>query len=834
MSRMRLELLSGMLLAGLLITGCMLSSDVRRAEQLAASGDWDGAVAAYRDAVRKDPHDPALLQRLEYAKASAAEQHYTEGRQHLQNNRISEALHEFKLALGLNPAQQEHHAAMGDALRLKEAREQVQAADKLRNLGRFDEALEAYERAVELDPSLTQALDGITATTVRQRAAKTLGGSSQPVTLRFQNAKLKEVFEILARTAAFNVVFDKDVKDDPITIFIKDLPFDEALNLILNTNALMARRIGPDTLLIIPNTKPKQDQYQDLMIRTFYLSNAKAKDVVNMIRTMLESKRVYVDEHLNALVIRDQPVKLHLAERMIMALDHRESEVQLDVEVLEVDRTKSLKYGVNFAKQAGAGVVPPGFTGSLSANANPFTWSQLTSLGPSSYLFTLPTSVLLDFFKQESNAKTLAAPKIRVVNNKSATINIGDKQPILLSTTNVLPGQATTGALPTTSTVTSIEFKDTGIKLTVEPTVNLIDELTLKLKIEITRLGDQVTLQASPEIKQFRFGTRAAETVLNMKDDETVVLAGLIQDEERKTKATVPLLGDIPVLGQLFTSTTQDTITTEVVLTITPHIVRNIATPNLETQAFWSGTESTYATTPLFSPELLQVSHRPSGASTDFPQAPTSQVMPAQPSGLSTPPVPAGSPAVPQPVPPGAQQAAPQAVPQPPPPVPSSSQAMPQGAPQPAPPTPSQAQPEMLARGAGVLAIRPPQLATAVGQEIAVDLTAGQLDSLTESIVSVTYNPQVLEFRRVMDGEMLKRDNVPASASVSANPAVGQVALHLKRQGASVSGGGVLARLFFQAKSAGTSPLTIQQATVIGAGGKHIPVTVERAVVVVQ
>jgi len=140
----------------------------------------------------------------------------------------------------------------------------------------------------------------------------------------------------------------------------------------------------------------------------------------------------------------------------------------------------------------------------------------------------------------------------------------------------------------------------------------------------------------------------------------------------------------------------------------------------------------------------------------------------------------------------------------------------------------------MLARGAGVLAIRPSQLAAAVGQEVAVDLMADQLDSLTESIVSVTYNPQVLEFQRVMDGEMLKRDNVPAAASVSANPAVGQVALHLRRQGAPVSGSGVLARLFFQAKGAGTSPLTIQQATVSGAGSKHVPVTVEQAVVVVQ
>jgi len=822
---MRRTIFRGLLLICLVTTACA-TSDVRRGEQLAGAGDWDGAVAAYREALKKDPHDSAIEQRLEHAKTVAAEQHYREGRQHLQNNRLAEALHEFKVALALNPTQREHHAAMNDALRLKEARDQLQTAEKLRGLGRFDEALDAYEHAVELDPTLTQALDGITATTASQRAAKYFGASSQPITLRFQNAKLKEVFEILARSAALNVVFDKEVKDDPITIFIKDLPFDEALNLILNTNALLARRIGPDTLLIIPNTKPKQDQYQDLMIRTFYLSNAKAKDVVNLVRTMLESKRVYVDEHINALVIRDQPAKLQLAERMILAVDHRESEVELEVEVLEVDRTKSLKYGQNFAKNAGFGIVPPGATGGLSTTAQQFTLQQLSSLGPSSYIFLIPATVLLDFFKQESNAKTLAAPKLRVVNNKSASISVGDKQPILLSTTNVLPGQAQTGAVPTTSTVTSIEFKDTGIKLTVEPTVNLIDELTLKLKVEVTRLGDQVTLQASPEIKQFRFGTRTAETILNMRNEETVVLGGLLQDEDRKTRQTVPVIGDIPIIGRLFDSITQDSITTEVVLTITPHIVRNIAAPNLEAQAFWSGTEATYATTPLFSTEFQDGSQKPVGRPMSAPAPGGTSILPTAP---VTPPVPAGSPTVPQ--------APSQAAPQPGPAAPPSAQVTPQPLTpplQPALPPPSQAKPDMLARGAGVLAIRPSQLAAAVGQEVAVDLMADQLDSLTESIVSVTYNPQVLEFQRVMDGEMLKRDNVPAAASVSANPAVGQVALHLRRQGAPVSGSGVLARLFFQAKGAGTSPLTIQQATVSGAGSKHVPVTVEQAVVVVQ
>src|SRR5207247_1162373 len=242
--------LSSLMVAIVLIGACTLP-EVRRAEKLAKAGNWDEAVEAYRQAQKKAPFDPAIQTALEQAKARAAEQHYTAGRRFLKENRLAEALSEFKQALGLDPSRTEHHAALHDAL-------------------------------------------------------------------RFKDAKRKVVFESLARAGGINVLVDKEVRDEPVTIFINDTPFEQALNLILSLNALAARRIGPDTLLILPNTKPKQDQYQDLMIRTFYLSTAKAKDLVNLVRTMLESKRVYVNEPINALVIRDTPVKLQLAERIIL------------------------------------------------------------------------------------------------------------------------------------------------------------------------------------------------------------------------------------------------------------------------------------------------------------------------------------------------------------------------------------------------------------------------------------------------------------------------------------------------------------------------------------
>jgi general secretion pathway protein D len=785
--------------------------------------------------------------RLDDARVHAAAGHYVEGRRALVEHRFVDALREFKQALGFDSSKQEHHEGMAEVLRLKEARDQMEAGGKLLGMGRSDEALAAYERAVELDPSLTQALDSITQITKQQRADRSLAGSSQPITLRFQNAKLKEVFEILARTAGVNVIFDKEVRDDPITIFVKDLPFDEALNLILSTNNLLTQRIGSDTLLVMPNTKQKQAQYQDLLLRTFYLANAKAKDAVNLVRTMLDSKKIYVDEKINAIVVRDEPAKLQLAERMLFAIDLREPEIELAVEILEVNRTKSLKYGVNFAKQAGMGVVPPGGTGGISTSPTQFTYQQLTSIGPQSYLFTLPASVLIDFFKQDSDAKTLASPKLRVLNNKSASISIGDKQPILLSTSNVLPGQAATGAIPTTSTVTSIEFKDTGVKLTVEPSINLMDEVTMKLKVEVTRLGDQVTLQASPEIKQFRFGTRMAETTLSLKDDETVVLAGLIQEEARKTRVTVPLLGDIPWIGQLFTSTTDDRVETEVVLTLTPRVVRSMGAPSVAMQAMWTGTESAYATKQLFPPRAVKVSQigpvssaTPAKASSEAePAAPVASTQPTgQPSAGVAPSIaaqtmtPANVPqssgmTVPAPSGPSTAPTSPLVVPVPgatgsegtdsdaPPAAPAGPTAV--------PPAQAAAATNQVARLSSPVMFRPADVSVTMGEEFRLDVLARAGTPANEVLATVSYDPNLVEFRRVE----------PGTAAISARATEGQVVLTIRRQGETEAVETVLAMLFFQAKAKGDATVTAQS-TAGGAVTAAGPVGTEQAVVHVR
>ena len=765
--------------------------EVRLGEELEQKGDWDGAINAYRDALRKQPFNKEIEQKYEEVKTKSAEQHFSRGREWLKEGKLAEALQEFQVALGLDPQKPEHHTALNDAWRLKNARQTLMDAKQMEHLGRYDDALTLYESAVELDPSLTDAVEGITRVVQQQKAVQSIGGSAEPVTLRFQNTRLKQVFEILARTASIDILFDKDVRDDLVTIFTKDTPFDEALNLILTTNQLFAKRVGPDRLLVIPDTKQKREQYEDLQIRTFYLSNSKAKDMANLLRTILETKRVYVNEPINTVVIRDEPEKIALAEQIILSNDRQDSEVVFELEILEVNKTQSQKIGLNFAKQAGFGVFPDGTT-SFSTSAQLFNFRNLTSLGQNSYLFTFPSSVLLDFFKQESNAKTLANPKLRVLNNQKASINIGDKQPILLSTTNVLPGQAATGAVPTTSTVTSIEFKDTGIKLTVEPVIHLNNSITLRLQVEVTRLGDRVVLQADPEISQFRFGTRTADTALNMRDGETVVLAGLIQEEDRKSREAIPGIDDIPGVGDLLSNSNTDKITTEVILVITPHIVRNIQPPQLAKQTLWSGTANQYSNKPLFSPNHSHAVAIPEQTNGSIFRPAEDQTAP-----LPTEPV---TDAIPT---------------EPPPSEPEEEK-------------PSQA--PSLAR----LQVLPAAGTFKIGDTVQLTLQGLSFTDVERSSMAISFDPAILTFKQATEGPFWISQQVPPSLAVSAVPNAGQIMLQMGQAGKPVQGGGVLATLTFEATGAGTSDVNIQNPTVLGSSAQTVPVIAQHGKIWVE
>ncbi|HKR79595.1 MAG TPA: secretin N-terminal domain-containing protein [Nitrospira sp.] len=740
-------------LCGIQLGGCAYfeSSDIKRGDQHLAAGKWEEATIAYRQALKEAPFDASLQEKFNLARERAAAQYQERGRSALKEHHLDPAIEHFKRALSIEPSNPEHQAGLAEALRLKEAREHFREADRLAQLGRVDEAMEGYARSAELDPTFTEPLEGISKLTEDQQARDRDDQRKQPITLRFRNAGLKEVLEGIGKAGGINLIFDRDVRNDPVTIAIEATPFDDALNLLLNSNNLFSRVVSPGVMIISPNTRQKQEQYQDLMIRTFYLSNAKAKDMLALLKGMLDSKRMHANEQLNTIVIRDQPEKLEMAEKIILANDRIDSEVLFEVEVLEVDRTVDQTYGLTYPKQVAAAMVPPGFAGTIAGDiAQQFSMQQLTGLGAGNYLLKLPTNVQLDFFKQITDAKTLASPKVRVVNNKKAEINIGDKQPILLSTTNVLPGQAATGAVPTTSTVTSIEFRDTGVKLTVEPAIHLGNELSLKMKIEVIRLGEPVLLQANPPITQFKFGNRSAETMLNVRDGETIVLGGLLQEEDRRTRVTIPWIGDLPFIGNLISSFKTQRVTTEVILTLTPHIVQAMTAPSLSRQAFWSGTDSVYSNSTMFTPHS-KPAYKVRGAN----------VSSAHPPAAAT-----------------------------------------RGA---AAKAPSASLSRMLTVGP-VASVTPKDSVVQVGKEVSIAIGDERLRPEKEGVFHLLYDPNVLDLKALIDAEVIQTD--PADPPPSAF-AEAIVAFRVRPSAPHGTTGGRKVTARFMAKAPGVSPIRV-------------------------
>jgi general secretion pathway protein D len=241
-------------------TGCALlvSPDAKRGDQHLAAGHWEEASLAYKQALKDDPFDPSLQSKYVLAQERAAAMYEDRGRAFLKERRVDQAIEQFKRALTIEPSGAEHQASLAEAIRLKESRSQYREAERLAQLGRTDEAIDGFTRSAELDPAFRDPLESISRLTEEQQALMRGDRLKQPVTLKFRNAGIKEVLEGVAKAGGLTLIFDKDVRNDPITIAIQDTPFEDALQLLLNSNSLFSRAVSPGVLIISPNTKQKQ------------------------------------------------------------------------------------------------------------------------------------------------------------------------------------------------------------------------------------------------------------------------------------------------------------------------------------------------------------------------------------------------------------------------------------------------------------------------------------------------------------------------------------------------------------------------------------------------
>ncbi|MGZ5780979.1 MAG: cohesin domain-containing protein, partial [Burkholderiaceae bacterium] len=431
----------------------------------------------------------------------------------------------------------------------------------------------SLKREIEEQQTTTQVTEPILRT-----------NQKKPISLEFRDANLKVVFESLARSTNVNFILDKDVRPDlRITVFLRQASLEDAIDLILQTNQLEKKVLNKNTILIYPNTPEKLKEYKELVVKGFYLANADVKQTQAMLKSMLKTKDMFIDEKTNLLVMRDTPDAIRLAEKLIAMQDLGEPEVMLEVEVLEVQRSRLLALGVQWSEQMTLTPLP------LSSTA---VLHDLKHLNSSRIGMTIP-SATINLQHDLGDANILANPRIRVRNREKAKIMIGDKLPVSTSTTTA------TGVISE-----SVQYLDVGIKLEVEPNISLRDEVAIKVGLEVSSVTNEVHTPGGS--LAYQIGSRAANTVLSLKDGETQVLAGLINDQDRSTANRIAGLGDIPLLGRLFGTQKDDHQKTEIVLSITPHLIRNLRRPDAGDSHFWSGTDASLRTKPL-SVQYVQV-----------------------------------------------------------------------------------------------------------------------------------------------------------------------------------------------------------------------------------
>ena len=508
---------------------------LRDADRMRTLGDLDAAEAYYRSVLRLDPtSDLARAGLAAVARARVQQARVREGQAALQ-------------AGDLARAEQAARAVLAEDANQREARALAKAVGELQS--NTDAA----------PPRLREALQ-------------------RPVSLELRDVPLSTIFEILSRTGDINFVIDREVKVDArSSVFVRDSSIEDVLKILLVTNQLERKILNGNSLLVYPATQGKQREYQELVVRSFYIANADAKQTAAMIKAMVKTRDIFVDDKLNLVIMRDTPEAVRLAEQLVATQDLGEPEVMLDLEVLEVSSTLIKDLGVQYPGQIAVqgmyanGTIPDAF--------------QIGTSGSRLRAFVANPVLLLNLSKQDGSTNILANPRIRVKNREKAHVHIGERVPVITTTSTANVGVSS-----------SVNYLETGLKLDVEPNVFLEQEVAIKVTLEVSNILEQLNVSGTVA---YRLGTRNAATTLRLRDGETQVLAGLINNEDRKTVQGVPYASDMPLLGRLFRSEDTRGSKSEIVLLVTPHIVRNVMRPELVRPQFSSGTEAVPGAPPL-------------------------------------------------------------------------------------------------------------------------------------------------------------------------------------------------------------------------------------------
>ncbi|MBI4476873.1 MAG: hypothetical protein HY654_06840 [Acidobacteria bacterium] len=779
-----------LLLASILVAGCAAGRAFRRGDSAAMAGDWDAAVTHYRAAVQEDPDRADFKIALERAMQNASRVHLARAREFEGKEQLEEALFEYRRATEFDPSNR-------------------MAAAKAAALERtIRDRLEASRPKPRIEQMREQA---------RQAAAPPLlsPASREPLRVRMINASLRDILNFIGSVSGINIMYDAQVQDHSYSIDLDGVSLEEALSQVLTANQLFYKVINEKTILIAPDNQTKRAQYEEQVIRTFYLSHADPSEVAQILNTVIRLPQMSVQPQIafnktaNTITIRASIAVADIIERIIRANDKPRAEIVIDVQILEVNRSRAKQFGLNLSEYAIGGIFSPETAPSSSGAAGgttavsptavpspPINLRSFSGISTADFFLAIPTAVVR-FLETDSETKLIAKPQLRGAEGQKLLLNLGDEIPVPSTTFTAIAGGGAAF-----NPLTSFAYKPVGVNVTMTPRVTLEGEIILDLEVESSTLGQSITI-AGQDLPTF--GSRKVTTKLRLRDGESNLLAGLLREDQRRQARGLPGLMRLPVFRQLFSANDQLSAQTDIVMLLTPHIVKTSEIEQEDLNPIFIGTQQNLGLTgapPLIAPQPEQPPPM-AGA----PPVTTAPAVPTLPPGTSPIPGTTTVPGMP-PQPPAAPVPQPATPVQPPPAAPPPAEppaAATPTTPTAPPPTPAAPQP-----GAARVVLTPPAAEFRVGAgPYTVPISIDGASRIATIALTVTYSPAILRVRAVQEGSFMRQGGTAASFTQQVDPATGRVDITSTRTAGlpGAAGSGVLAAIVFDVVAPGNVTL---------------------------
>ena len=729
LQRASLTRLVSLLVAGTVISGCASTGAFRNGRDAAALGNWDAAVDYYRQALQDDPGAPEYRIALERAMQSAAAVHVARAREYESQDELPAALAEYRRASEFDPTNGQLIAIVTSLERrirtLVEASRPPSAIEQLRAQARLD------SEPPLLDPA-----------------------SGDPLGFQFNNASLRDILDFIGNATGINVTYDQQFQDRAYTVQLEGLTIEEALDQILTANQHFYKVLNTRSVIIVPDTPQKRAQYEEQVIRTFYVSHADVAELATLLTQVVRAPTLAVQPQIvpnttsNTITVRATTAVAAVIEQVIEANDKPRAEVVVDVEILEVNRERARQYGLDLTQYSIGALFSPRSepavgTGPDTVASSAFN-ANLLSKGVSLADFYLGVpAAIVDFLESDSETRLVAKPQLRGQEGVQLTLNLGDDIPVpSTSFTAIATGGVAVNPL------TSFEYRAVGVNLLMTPRVTYDNEIVLDLEVENSTLGPNIEVAGQPLPT---FGTRRVITRLRLRDGESNLLAGLLREEDRRSLRGLPGILRLPIIRQLFSSNDEAISSTDIIMLLTPRIVRTHELTQRDVSPIFIGTQQNMGVTGP--PPLIAPADRP----------PPDPEDPADDGGTPAPP-------------PGFV----------------SGEA----------PTIFGAQIEVVPAGGTTVTLG------SEGYTVPISITgASQLSTLS---LSLTFDPEVLRVSTIQEGSFMQQGSASVTFAQDVDPETGRIDLALTRTGdqTGAAGSGLVASVVFEPVTQGASILS--------------------------